>query len=190
MVNKIWTIIFLVLHTYTANADDESPPIIKRTEWSSAPPKSINYLILPLPYVIIAHTAGPQCSTRSQCSSIVEGIRSYHMDTLGWHDIGFSFLIGGDGNVYEGAGWNREGAHTIGYNKRSIGIAFIGNFQDTSASEKMLNAAHKLIVWGKSQEILRDDVRVIGARQAVNIISPGNKVYEQIQNWPEWVSTP
>lgn len=39
-----------------------------------------------------------------------------------------SFLIGNDGNVYEGAGWNKVGAHTLGYNRKSIGIAFIGDF--------------------------------------------------------------
>lgn len=40
----------------------------------------------------------------------------------------FSFLIGGDGKVYEGRGWHKEGAHTYRYNKNSIGIAFIGTF--------------------------------------------------------------
>ncbi len=29
-------------------------------------------------------------------------------------DIGYNFLIGGDGNVYEGRGWDRQGSHTIG----------------------------------------------------------------------------
>ncbi|XP_076651781.1 peptidoglycan recognition protein S3 [Halictus rubicundus] len=190
MVNKIWMITFLVLYTYTANADDECPTIIKRTQWSSAEAKSINYLILPLPYVIIVHTSGPTCSTRSQCTTVAEGIRTYHMDSLNWHDIGYSFLIGGDGNVYEGTGWNREGAHTFGYNKKSVGIAFMGNFQETPASETMLNVAHKLITCGKSQGILRDNVRVVGARQVTGTLSPGIKLFEQIQNWPEWVSRP
>ena len=36
--------------------------------------------------------------------------------------------MGGDGNVYEGAGWHEVGAHTKGYNTKSIGITFIGNF--------------------------------------------------------------
>ena len=40
-----------------------------------------------------------------------------------------SFLIGGDGNVYEGTGWSKEGAHTYGWNKKSLGLVFIGNFQ-------------------------------------------------------------
>lgn len=40
----------------------------------------------------------------------------------------FSFLVGGDGNVYEGASWHKVGAHTRGYNSRSLGLAFIGDF--------------------------------------------------------------
>lgn len=54
----------------------------------------------------------------------------------------------------------------------------------------MLEAAHKLILCGKSQGMLRGDVRVIGARQVGSTASPGFRLYEQIQNWPEWVSSP
>ena len=32
--------------------------------------------------------------------------------------------------VYEGRGWNTEGAHTCGFNKDSYAICFIGNFVD------------------------------------------------------------
>lgn len=41
-------------------------------------------------------------------------------------DIGYNFMIGGDGNIYEGRGWHKQGAHTSGYNRGSIGIAYIG----------------------------------------------------------------
>ncbi|PBC27443.1 Peptidoglycan-recognition protein SA [Apis cerana cerana] len=59
-----------------------------------------------------------------------------------------------------------------------------------SPSNKMLNAAHKLILCGKSQGILREDVRVIGGKQVTATESPGFELYKQIQSWPEWVSTP
>lgn len=36
--------------------------------------------------------------------------------------------MGGDGKIYEAAGWHKVGAHTIGYNTRSLGLAFIGTF--------------------------------------------------------------
>ncbi|XP_031848157.1 peptidoglycan recognition protein S3 [Nomia melanderi] len=190
MLDTRWAIIFLFSYVCIAQGDEECPTIIKRNQWSTKEAKSVNYLILPIPYVIIHHTVTPECSSKMQCNTRVENIRYHHMDTLGWHDIGFSFLIGGDGNIYEGCGWNREGAHAIGYNKKSVGIAFIGNFQEKLASDNMINAAHKLIVCGKSQGILRDDVRVVGARQVTNTASPGIELYGQIQNWPEWVSKP
>lgn len=40
-----------------------------------------------------------------------------------------SFLIGEDGLVYEGRGWDTEGAHTGStWNPMSIGISFMGNY--------------------------------------------------------------
>lgn len=40
---------------------------------------------------------------------------------LGWWDIGYSFMVGEDGNVYEGRGWDQVGAHTYGYNTVGLG---------------------------------------------------------------------
>ena len=46
----------------------------------------------------------------------------------GWSDIGYSFLVGGDGNIYEGRGWDIIGAHTAGYNSKGYAASFIGDF--------------------------------------------------------------
>jgi N-acetylmuramoyl-L-alanine amidase len=54
------------------------------------------------------------------------------MDTNGWLDIGYNFVVGEDGNVYEGRGWTRVGAHAVNWNSRSIGIAVIGDFTSES----------------------------------------------------------
>lgn len=39
-----------------------------------------------------------------------------------------SFLVGQDGAIYEGVGWNVQGSHTPGYNDIALGIAFMGTF--------------------------------------------------------------
>ncbi|XP_015177417.1 PREDICTED: peptidoglycan-recognition protein 2-like [Polistes dominula] len=176
--------IFLILHVSYAN--DDCPNIISKAGWGGRAPRGINYLILPLPNVIIHHTVTSECNTRSECSQRVQSIQSYHMDTLGWYDIGYNFIIGGDGNVYEGAGWTKEGAHTLGFNKNSLGIGFIGNFEEKDASNKMLEAAHKLIRCGVSKGVFRDNIRAIAARQVAQTLSPGYHLYVQIQNWHEW----
>lgn len=40
----------------------------------------------------------------------------------------YNFIIGNDGRVYEGRGWNKIGAHTFSYNSCSLGLAFIGKY--------------------------------------------------------------
>lgn len=50
------------------------------------------------------------------------------MDKNDWGDIGYQFLVGEDGNIYEGRGWDKHGAHSTPYNSKSIGICMIGNF--------------------------------------------------------------
>lgn len=61
--------------------------------------------------------------------TIYECFRSKYYLLFRVNSCFYSFIIGGDGNIYEGAGWHKEGAHTYGYNKKSIGIAFIGDFR-------------------------------------------------------------
>jgi len=59
-----------------------------------------------------------------------------------------------------------------------------------NASQRMLDIAHQLINCGKSQGILRNDVRVLGARQVTQTASPGHYLYMQIKDWPEWSNEP
>lgn len=51
------------------------------------------------------------------------------MDRRHWDDIGYNFVIGEDGAVYVGRGWDQVGTHSVNYNDKSIAIALIGNFE-------------------------------------------------------------
>uniref|UniRef100_A0A674JM88 Peptidoglycan-recognition protein n=1 Tax=Terrapene triunguis TaxID=2587831 RepID=A0A674JM88_9SAUR len=85
-------------------------------------------------YVIVLHTAGGSCKTGAECNQQMTNIQHYHMNNKGWCNIAYNFLIGEDGKVYEGRGWNTEGAHTYGYNDISLGIAFMGDFTGNSCA--------------------------------------------------------
>jgi N-acetylmuramoyl-L-alanine amidase len=74
------------------------------------------------------------CTTVTECAAIVRSYQNYHIDLNGWNDIGYNFLVGEDGNVYEGRGWAAVGAHAPTYNTRSIGICIIGDFTGTRNS--------------------------------------------------------
>ena len=71
------------------------------------------------------------------------------MLVLGWNDIGYSFVIGEDGQVYEGVGWQKLGTHTTGiYNPTAHGISIIGNFMEVLPDKVATDAAKYLMECG------------------------------------------
>ncbi|CAF1595776.1 unnamed protein product, partial [Didymodactylos carnosus] len=96
------------------------PSIVPRATWKARAPKNITPLITPVSYVVIHHTYSASCTDEKMCLSKMKGIQDFHMDGKGWDDIGYNFVVGADGNAYEGRGWERVGAHCKGYNSRSI----------------------------------------------------------------------
>ncbi|RWS20265.1 peptidoglycan recognition protein-like protein, partial [Leptotrombidium deliense] len=136
-------------------------------------------------HVFIHHTTGGQCSSIPACSIKLLGFQKDHIDKK-WGDIGYSFLIGGDGKVYVGRGWNIEGAHTIGYNRNGIGISFIGDFTKDAPASSMLNAAKALIACGVKEGKIIKNYQLHGHRDAYNTACPGEKLYKEIKSWKNY----
>lgn len=66
------------------------------------------------------------------CTATVEG-EDYHVADVdkwhkarGWKGIGYHYLITLDGKVEKGRAESEVGAHTVGHNKNSIGIVYVG----------------------------------------------------------------
>ena len=76
------------------------------------------------------------CSaTREGQDVSVETIRKWHLNR-GWSDIGYHYVIYLDGSIHEGRPVNRGGAHTKGYNSKSIGICYIGGVEKDGKTPK------------------------------------------------------
>nr|ABZ81267.1 peptidoglycan recognition protein [Ostrinia furnacalis] len=161
--------------------------VVTKKQWGGLEPTHVQYLPRPVDLVIIQHTATPMCTTDKACKNRVKNIQDYHMDTLNWWDIGSSFYVGGNGKVYEGAGWLHVGAHTYGYNKRSIGISFIGNYETDVPTAQQLNAVKALLGCGVENGHLTSNYHVIGHKQLLATLSPGRNLWAEIRTWPEWM---
>ncbi|XP_034839406.1 peptidoglycan-recognition protein LE-like isoform X2 [Maniola hyperantus] len=163
--------------------------IVSRTDWLAQPVEGeLDKLVQPVPWVIITHTATENCHTQSQCVLRVRLIQTFHIESRGWYDIGYNFLIGGDGSVYYGRGWDYEGAHSKGYNKYSIGIAFIGTFNNDPPPKQQVEACEKIIKQGVQLGKLRKDYKLFVHRQLMSTLSPGDKVIDIVKEWPHYVS--
>uniref|UniRef100_A0A336M1P1 CSON008584 protein n=1 Tax=Culicoides sonorensis TaxID=179676 RepID=A0A336M1P1_CULSO len=74
----------------------------------------------------------------------------------------------------------------LGYNVKSIGIAFIGTFNKIVPPPRQLAAAKLLIQEGVNQKYLASDYKLYGHRQFIATESPGNALYNIIKNWTHW----
>lgn len=79
----------------------------------------------------IHHTFTPP-KTGSSYAARIRSIQAYHMDTRGWCDIGYHYLVTDDGSVWEGRPINHRGAHVANHNTGNIGVSFVGCFQSGS----------------------------------------------------------
>lgn len=70
-------------------------------------------------------------------------LQNFHMDSRGWSDIGYNFLIFPSGNVYEGRGKRKLGAHTTGHNS-DCGISFVGNFETEKPTAQAIGSFYQL----------------------------------------------
>lgn len=85
---------------------------------------------------IIIHCSATKPGWRdgSSAQKKVDEIRQWHL-TLGWHDIGYHYLIDRDGEIVEGRPVEKTGAHVKGHNIGTIGICLFGG-HGSSANDK------------------------------------------------------
>lgn len=99
----------------------------------------------------VHHTATGNNYTCAQAPSVIRGIYRYHVLSSGWRDIGYNFLVDKCGKIYEGrAGGVAKavmGAHTLGFNTDSTGIAVLGTYTSKKPSAAAVKAVARLTAW-------------------------------------------
>ncbi|XP_021332584.2 N-acetylmuramoyl-L-alanine amidase isoform X1 [Danio rerio] len=125
------------------------------------------------------------CLNLQTCSQNMRAMQRFHQKDRGWYDIGYSFVVGSDGYIYEGRGWMSQGAHTKGRNNVGYGVAFIGDYSGRLPStHDMELVRHHLVKCGVNNGFLQEDFTILGHRQVVVTTScPGNALYSEITTW-------
>lgn len=124
------------------------------------------------------------------CIYRMKTIQAFHMKSFGWVDIGYNFLVGGDGQIYVGRGWHIQGQHVNGYGAISVSIAFIGTFVNMEPPARQIEAAKRLMDEGVRLHRLQPDYHIYAHRQLSPTESPGQKLFELMQNWPRFTQDP
>ena len=118
--------------------------ILSRETWKARSPNSAltlfnNYKLTH----IIAHWPGDARNLANlDTKSLIRSWQTYHMNTRGWKDIGYNYIIDQSGKIYSGRGWNIGGHVLADQNSISVGVLFaVGN------NEPMTDAMRKSGAW-------------------------------------------
>lgn len=139
---------------------------------------------------IIHHTA--TTGNLDDPAQAIRDIYYYHSITRAWGDIGYNYIIDQQGKIYEGrfGGEGVIGAHSGPGNNGSIGIAILGNYEDTAVPEKVVAAVSSLIgeksrlhaIDPQSKSIFRGENmdNIFGHKDIMATTCPGINLYEKL----------
>ena len=101
--------------------------------------------------VHVHHTASGNGYSRSDVPGLIRGFHAYHTRSLGWSDLGYNFLVDRFGRTWVGRaggpGRPIRGAHTLGFNHTSVGVAVIGSFESHRVPDRAVDAIVRLAAW-------------------------------------------
>ena len=109
-------------------------------------------------------------------TDVIRRIESYHRNGRRWAAIGYHYLVGKNGHVYEGRPIQYQGAHVSGANEHNVGISVIGDFMGKAPTGKQLTALRAFL----DDQRVRFKVsraKVYGHRDLGASECPGNALY-------------
>ncbi|MCX5380577.1 peptidoglycan recognition protein [Streptomyces sp. NBC_00091] len=101
--------------------------------------------------VFLHHTAQSNDYDCADSPAVVRGLQALHQRVNGWKDLGYNYVVDKCGTVFEGraggSGRPVTGAHTLGFNNDTLGVAVIGRYSDREAEPAATAAVARLAAW-------------------------------------------
>jgi len=145
-----------------------------------------NAMAVPVSETYIHHTAGP--APRDEAAHMRE-LEAFHVNTRGWSGIAYSEVVFPSGNVYEGRGLGRTGAHTLDHNSISHAWCFVGNFENDQPTDGALRACAGRIRWAMGNGFVRPGSPIRGHRDVNQTACPGRNLYARLPEIRSFVAS-
>lgn len=175
------------------------PYYCDRTCWGARAPSCTITTMSALNRATIHHTAATSdyaTTGEADTKPKIRAIQNYHMDSNGWCDIGYHFLVNKQGNIFSG----RQNSGTIsmivrgahdGCNTDSYGFTALGNYEVNALTTATKNKLAEIIAkrmpggWDPTGNgtLYCNGVtdKVIGHRQVLATACPGANLWAVVQ---------
>ena len=130
---------------------DAAPTVITRAAWGAPAQACTPDVASTLVGATVHHTADPNTyTTVAQAETQIRNDAVYHINQLGWCDLGYNFVVDKWGNIYEGRANSLTqavvGAHAGGFNTGTVGVAMLGTY-DAAPSAATQQSVAQIIGW-------------------------------------------
>lgn len=113
--------------------------------------------ITTIKYLVVHHSASPRNTTT------VDLIHKWHVEDHGWDDIGYHWVITGDGKTHACRNLSKQGAHAPKVNPISWAVCVVGD--NTKPDQSWVTAQeHSLLTLIDAVEFLIPDIQILGHR--------------------------
>ena len=128
------------------------PAFYTRRQWGANPRWATGtpVRVRTVKQVHVHHTATGNDYAAADVPAILRGIYRYHTKSLGWSDVGYNFFVDRFGRIWAGRRRPKgetQGAHTLGFNHVSVGIAVLGDHHAVKPSAAVIRAVTRVAAW-------------------------------------------
>lgn len=195
------------VNTMTPEGLCAKPAPVSRSTWGAAWSLTDNRIYIGSPtiinvtHLIVHHSATG--NTSSNWAAVVASFFDTHVNTNGWSDIGYNYLIAPDGTLFvgRGGGENVQGAHFCGLNANTMGVCMIGTYTTEQPTAAAVEKLRKVLAWKASERNIDPTGRsllanygtaynhISGHRDGCSTSCPGDLLYGQIATIQQAVKT-
>ncbi len=156
--------------------------IVRRRYWTKQSVRSNHRAMGSVNRITIHHTGEHGDIAKLPDLDVVKRIENYHRNERKWAAIGYHYLVGRDGKIYEGRPAKYQGAHTRSNNRNNLGISMIGDFNKRKPGGVQLAALESILndmrsKYGVSRR------KVFGHRDLSPSVCPGKHLYAWLKRY-------
>lgn len=163
----------------------KTPPVLSRAQWGANPPKE-SYDLHEPEAIVVHHSWWPTTGdySRRGGAETIAAIQTFHQRDRGWNDVGYHYLIGPEGLIFQGRPADVVGAHAVP-NTGKVGICMVGNFdplpEGDPLSKESQDSLRELVVYLADRYDISSN-ELYGHRNFSSKTCPGDQVYHGLKD--------
>jgi len=156
--------------------------LMPRSSWTQQAVGANHNMMNGVSRITVHHTGEHEGLADLPTVEVLKRIERYHREDRKWCAIGYHYIIGHEGNVYEGRPAQYQGAHVLSENEHNLGISVAGDFMHKLPSGRQLGALRAFLDEARVTYNVSKS-RVYGHRDLNQSLCPGDALYAWLKSY-------